>query len=189
MAFYLNVIKKLYDRKLYCPALLCLIVHALSHTVKPVHNKTTYIQSFFKTLQCRLHIRLSSYYNIARHIFLLTSVAFHYKEVEQCSDVLLSRPIQPVAHSIVVKLLIRYAQRFVWNMLYYVFLKLSEILKLIFSLSFRTHILHVSRNVLAVSEYSFLTHTFHGRHNLLLVHSENVSEIVNTRLCLRILCL
>ena len=74
-------------------------------------------------------------------------------------------------------------------MLYYVFLKLSKILKQVFSLAFRTYILHISRDVLTVGKYSLLTHTLYGRYNLSLVNSKNICKIVYTRLCLRVLCL
>ena len=50
LSIRLNIIKQFYYRKLYCSTLLCLIVHTLSHTVEPVHDKTADVQTLFKSL-------------------------------------------------------------------------------------------------------------------------------------------
>ena len=101
---------------------------------------------------------------------------------------LLCRLFQPVVHSLVVELLVGDAERVIGDVAQHILFQLGETFELMHGLALVANVLHEGGDVFGVAKNAFLPHASYSRHHIVLAQAEDVGEVVDTRLCLGILC-
>ena len=91
-------------------------------------------------------------------------------------------------HSLVVELLVGDAKRVVGDVAQHILFQLGETFELMHGLALVANVLHEGGDVFGVAKNAFLPHASYSRHHFVLVQAEDVGEVVDTRLCLGILC-